>query len=161
LVTAKYRSLKDTLEIRATVNDAAPTAGMLAARAWLASRGLSPPAVKGWHVDILLDVADQVARPYFDDRVDTRFRIEIWSEEWSYMFCHSGQMSRVRVTHVPMIDGRDEFVLLHSTPALRDMGELLRAVERRHKIAFRRHGALVRTNLPAAETSIRRWVDGL
>jgi hypothetical protein len=117
--------------------------------------------VQTWHVHIFFDVIDQVARSHFDERVDTRLRIEISRDEWSFLFCHAGQNSRIRVSHVPMIDGRDDFGLLHHTPALRDLGELLRTTERRNTIGFRRHRAFIRTNLPAAEGSIRRWVEWL
>src|SRR4051812_39414952 len=82
----------------ASSHDKATTAGMLAARSWLTSRGLTSTGVLRWHAEILLDIVDQPAREEFDDRVDTRFRIEIYSEEWGFCFCHGGQSSWIRVT---------------------------------------------------------------
>ena len=107
---------------------------MFAARVWLASRGLTPPSLQRWHVDILLDIVDQPARAHYDERVDTRFRIEIYSEEWGFMFCHAGQTSRIRVNHAPAIHGRDDFGLVHLTPLLSDFGVLLRSVEHRNNL---------------------------
>ena len=142
-------------------HDKATTAGMLAARSWLTSRGLASTGVLRWHAEILLDVVDQPAREQFDERSDTRFRIEIYSEEWGFFFCHGGQCSWIRVTDIPFVHGRDDFGLLGSTPGLRDLGTLLRSAEQKHAIRFRRRNASVNTNLPTAEPSIRRWVESL
>lgn len=142
-------------------HDKATTAGMLAARSWLTSCGLTSTGVLRWHAEILLDVVDQPAREEFDDRFDTRFRIEIYAEEWGFFVCHAGQSSWIRVTDIPFVHGRDDFRLLGSTPSLRDLGGLIRSLERQHRIHFSRGNARVSTNLPAAEPSIRRWVESL
>jgi hypothetical protein len=134
---------------------------MFAARAWLRSRGLSSSSLQLWHVDIALDIGELVTRASFEDRNDTRFRLEIYSEEWSFTFCHARQQTRIRVSHSPTIDGRDDFGLLRATPLLGDVGTLLRTIEHAHKLRFRRHRAVVRTNLPVAEASIHRWVESL
>jgi hypothetical protein len=134
---------------------------MLAARAWFRARALSAPGLLRWNAEILLDVVDQPARDKFDERTDTRFRIEIYSEEWGFLFCHGGQASWIRVTDIPFVHGRDDFRLLASTPALKDIGLLLRTVEHRHRIQFRRRNALVTTNIPKAEPVIRRWIESL
>lgn len=134
---------------------------MLAARAWFNARTLSAPGLLRWHAEILLDVVDQPAREKFDERTDTRFRIEIYSEEWGYLFCHGGSASWIRVTDIPFVHGRDDFRLLPLTPALKDIGSLLRTVEQRHAIQFRRRNAQVNTNIPNAEPSLRRWVESL
>lgn len=135
------------------------TAGMLAARAWFHARALSTPGLLRWHAEILLDVVDQPAREKFDERTDTRFRVEIYSEEWGFLFCHAGQASWIRVTDIPFVHGRDDFRLLSLTPALKDIGVLLRSLEQRHRIQFRRRNAVVSTNIPHAEPPIRRWVE--
>jgi hypothetical protein len=134
---------------------------MLAARAWFRDRALSAPGLLRWHAEVLLDVVDQPARDQFDERTDTRFRLEIYSEEWGFLFCHAGRASWIRVTDVPFVHGRDDFRLLSTTPALRDIGHLLRAVEQRHGLQFRRRNAHVTTNIPNAEPAIRRWVESL
>jgi hypothetical protein len=139
----------------------ATTAGMLAARMWFRARALSAPGLLRWHAEILLDVVDQPARESFDERTDTRFRLEIYSEEWGFLFCHAGLASWIRITDIPFVHGRDDFGLLSSTPALKDIGGLLRGVEHRHRIHFRRRHALVLTNIPNAETPIRRWTESL
>ncbi len=143
-------------------HDNSTTAGQLAARTWLTSRGLTSSGVlQRWHVDILLDVVDQMARPQFDDRVDTRFRIEIYSEEWGFMFCHGSRSSRIRVTHTASVHGRDDYALLEATPPLKDLGALLRFIEHGNRLRFRRRNAVVRTNLANADGAIRRWVESL
>src|SRR5437764_11086748 len=86
------------------------TAGILAARAWLAARALDPPAGLSWHATIELPT---------EAIVDTRFRIEIHSQEWGFCFGHGGRGSWIRVTDIPFVHGRDEFRLLAQTPALK------------------------------------------
>jgi len=139
---------------------AAP-AGALAARGWLAARGVCEPATTRWHVKIVLDVIDKPARAQFDPRVDTRFRIEVFSVEWAFLFCHSGRASSIRVTDIAFVHGRDDFLLLDATPSLKELGMLLRSVEQQHGVRFRRRCALVETSLPDREAPIRKWVESL
>ena len=137
------------------------TAGMLAARAWLAARQLQAPALGRWNATALLAPEDQPPAPDVDDRIDTRFRIEIYSEEWGYFFCHGGRASWVRVTDIAFAHGRDDFQLLPLTPALKDLGQLLRRIENQHAVRFRRELAHVVTNLAGAEPAVRQWVQSL
>lgn len=138
-----------------------PTAGMLAARNWLTARRIAAPALLRWYAEITLDVIEGPARLEYDERTDTRFRIEVYSEEWGFVFCHEGRASWIRVTDIPFVHGRDDFRLLDSTPALKDLALLVRMIERQHGLRFRRELAAVRTNLPDAEPAIRAWVLGL
>lgn len=137
------------------------TAGMLAARAWLMARGLAPTSMTRWQVEIALDVVDEPARDEIDERHDTQLRIEIHSDEWGFRLCHEGFASSVRVTEVPVVQGRDEFGVLASTPALRDIGPWIRKLESRLGIRFQRSNALVRTNLPGAGPTILGWIETL
>ena len=145
----------------ANSHDTSTTAGVLAARSWLTARGLTANGLLRWHAEILLDVVDQPAREAYDERTDTRFRIDIYSEEWGFFFCHGGRASWIRVTDIPFVHGRDDFHLLEVTPALRDVGHFLRSLEHQHGIRFRRRNAVVHTNVPGAEASIRRWIESL
>lgn len=145
----------------ATGQGSSTTAGMLAARTWLTARSLTAPTLTRWHATVSLGITDQRPTVELDERVDTRFRIEIYSEEWGYFFCHGGRASWIRVTDIPFVHGRDDFQLLAATPALKDLGQLLRRVEKQHGLRFRRDHALVRTNLAHAELEIRRWVLSL
>lgn len=159
---ARSRRLSEwSYEVHASSSATSATAGKLAAQAWLREQKLSAPALLPWHAEISLDVRDVPATLHFDERRDTRFRLEIYSEEWGFFFCHGGQASWVRITDIPFVHGRDEFGLLQLVPPLRDIGSLLRMIEQRHQIAFRREHALVRTNLPSAEPAIRLWVQSL
>lgn len=142
-------------------HEMAAPAGTLAARGWLNARGVSAAANPRWHVKILLDVVDKPAREQFDVRTDTRFRIEIYSVEWAFLFCHSGRASSIRVTDIAFVHGRDDFRLLDATPSLKELGMLLRSVEQQHGVRFRRRNAAIETSLPDADASIRRWVESL
>jgi len=135
--------------------------GTAAAGRWLADRGLDATSLKRWHVEVSLAATDAPASLTFDDRVDTRFHVDIYSEEWGFFFCHGGRASWVRITDIAFVHGRDDFGLLSRAPALIDIGQLLRALEKQHAMSFRRHLALIRTNIPGSEPGIRRWVESL
>ena len=134
--------------------------GALAAAAWLNERELAPPPPR-WYVEIALDVRDRPASFRLDDRKDTLFRIDIYAEEWGFFFCHAGRASWIRVTDIAFVHGTDDFGLLRETPRLEQLGELLRELEGRHGLAFRRDLAAVRSDLPNADVAIRRWIATL
>lgn len=136
-------------------------AGAVDAASWL--EALQPPASTPgrWHAEIALATLDAPTTAKFDDRTDTRFHVDIYSAEWGFFFCHAGHVSWIRVTDVAFVHGRDEFHLLDATPRLPEIGGLLRAVEQRCEVVFRRDRALVRSNIPLRESAIRRWVLSL
>jgi hypothetical protein len=137
-------------------------AGATAARSWLEARGVdSPPGLTRWHAEIFLDRVDAPARLEFDEHEDSRFHIDIYSEEWGFYFCHLGRVSWIRITDIPFVHGRDDHSLLSQTPALENIGALLRSLEKKHDVTFYRQHALVRTNVVAAETMIRSWLQQL
>lgn len=137
------------------------TAGKLAAETWLRTRVLDAPALTPWHVEAALGVGDAPVIAELDAATETRFRIEIYSQEWGFFFCHQGAASWIRVTDIPFVHGRDDFSLLATTPALKDIGSLLRSLERRFEIELDRRCAHVRTNLQNAEPTIRQWILSL
>jgi hypothetical protein len=136
------------------------TLGRAAAAAWLGEHQIPSPSIR-WHVEISLDVRDIPAPAEFDIATDTRFHIDIYSEEWGFFFCHAGRASWIRITDIPFVHGRDDYQLLAATPELSEIGTLLRRLENGHQIAFRREHALVRTNLLHATGAIQRWVYSL
>jgi hypothetical protein len=136
------------------------TRGSLAAFTWLADRGLTTRTTR-WHVAIGIDVRSIPAPVIFDETVDSRFHIEIYSEEWGYFFCHAGRSSWIRVTDVPFVHLRDDFGLVSSTPDLENIGAQLRSVEKQFGLQFRRDLAFVDTSLANAEPAIRRWISSL
>jgi hypothetical protein len=109
----------------------------------------------------LLAADDATPLADLDDTIETRFRIEIYAEEWGVFFCHAGRVSWVRVTDVAFVHGRDDHGLLLVMPPLAQVGELLRRVERDHGVQFRRAVALLRSDLIDAEATLRRWVSSL
>ena len=132
-----------------------PNTGPLAAAAWLAARELCPTEPR-WFVELAFDtLADD------SGEAATRFLLEIYSEEWGYMFRHAGQTSWIRVTDIPFVHGRDDHGLLDATPKLRDIGRLVRSLETRFRIELPRHQPLVRTSLPNAEPVIAEWAKSL
>ena len=138
------------------------TAGRQAASAWLSDRRFT--ALTGdsrWYAEVRLDVRRTPAPATFDEASDTRFHIDIYSEEWGFFFCMDGRASWIRVTDVAFVHGRDDFALLTRTPSLKNIGTLLRTLERTHQIQFQREQAYVRTNLVNAEPMIRKWVTTL
>jgi hypothetical protein len=137
------------------------TLGGMAAAAWLASRGGTAPTLERWHVEVALDVVQRRAPSEFDEASSTRFHLDIYLEEWGVFFCHAGRSSRIRVTDIAFVHGRDDFQLLGVTPQLKDIGWLLRHVERSHAVKFARDHADVRTNVPNVEPAVRSWIASL
>ena len=141
--------------------DSRSRAGALAARQWLAQRGLSSPIGSRWEVGIALDVAPRQASFAFKETVDTRFHLTIQTDEWSFYFCHGNRASGIRVTEVPIVKGRDDHGLLSRTPPLRDIGTLLRELESRHYVRFQRSHAAVRADITGAEPVVRGWLASI
>ena len=137
----------------------AASKGVIEAHGWIESLGLHPPpGALRWHAEISLDVIDGPARVEFDDRVDTRFHIDVYSEEWGFFFCHAGRVSWIRVTDIAFMHGRDDHQLLTESPSLEAMGDLMRRLEAKHDVRFNRQHAIIRTNITAAEPQLRRWL---
>ncbi len=149
------------MAIRPHAGPASSSEGASAAAGWLAARRLPTPSVLRWHVEIALDTRDAPAPHAFDDRAATRFHVDIYSEEWGVFFCHGGRSSWIRVTDIAFVHGRDDFGLLGTIPALKDIGALLRKLEQQHTIQLHREHAAIRTNLTGAEPAIRRWIATL
>jgi hypothetical protein len=137
------------------------TAGALAAATWLRQRGSGAPAAMPWSVAIALDVAPGPAPERFDEAKATRFHLDVDSDGWGVFVCHGGRSSWIRVVDLPFVHRRDELTLVGIMPALKDIGVLVRGVERWNAVRFQRHRASVRTNLPAAELAIRRWLESI
>jgi hypothetical protein len=146
---------------RASSQHSGSTVGALDASSWLSARSVGANGVLRWHAEIALDVIDGPAPEEFDEHVASRFHIDIYAEEWGFYFCHGGHASWIRVTDIPFVHGRDDFAVLSATPSLEHIGSLLRELEARYAIRFQRDRALVRTNVPRAEPSIREWVMAL
>ena len=136
-----------------------PNTGPLASAAWLVARNLTSPEPR-WYAHVLLD-ADPQATFEVDETVGTRFQLEIYAEEWGFVFSHQQRVSWIRVTDIAFVHGRDDHQLLADAPPLREIGAYLRALERRYAIAFPRHALHVRTSLPGSEHVIRAWAREL
>ena len=136
--------------------------GPQATATWLRARSMAaPPATLRWHIEIALGLDEAELPPEFDEAQASRFHLDLYAEEWSLFFCHGGKASCVRITDLAFVHGRDEHALLAIVPPLRDIGMLLRELERRHGIQFQRKHAVVRTNLANAEPAVRSWLATL
>jgi len=155
------RSRSSALRPRASASQSWSNVGATASAQWLADRGIPLPTGTRWHIEIQLDVSDVRASSQFDEQTATRFHIDIYSEEWGFYFCHAKQSSWIRVTDQAFVHGRDDFKLLPMTPALNDIGQVVRQLEQKYGVQFRRDLALVRTNLAKAEPAIRAWIATL
>jgi hypothetical protein len=122
--------------------------GVIATAAWLVARELAPKDPK-WFVEIAFEVGA------------SRFLIEIYAEEWGFMFEHEGRISWIRITDVPFVHGRDDHELLNRVPRLNSIGSVMAELERKHDIRFEREAAMVRTNLAGADAVIADWVRAL
>jgi len=133
------------------------TVGANAVTRWLRENGLSPE-LGGWKASIRLVVAVQHVNELADP---TRFEIELEPEMWALSFSHQGRTSRIRIAEIATVDGCDDHNLLVVTPQLRDLGRLLRQLERRHALRFHRDTAEVRTDYPLIKDAALRWISGL
>ena len=91
----------------------------------------------------------------------TSFQLRVLSEEWGYTFTHDGRVSSIRIVDVPVVHDRDDHQLLALTPPLKDIGTLVRKLEHRYGIVFRRNAAAVRTSLAGAEPVVMAWASTL
>lgn len=149
------------LRARASSQQSWSSVGAQSAARWLSDRGIPITPGQRWHIEIALDVVDVPAPVDYDEKSATRFHLDIYSEEWGHYFCHGGRCSWIRVTDLAFVHGKDEHHLLGLTPSLRDIGQLLRHLEQKFAIRFRRDLARIRTNLPGVEHKIRQWLAAL
>lgn len=121
------------------------TQGAQQAGGWLVALGL--PATPRWHAEIEIVAG-----------AGTTFELNIYAEEWGYVFRHDGRTSWIRITDIPFVHGHDDFDLLSRTPDLLAVTVIAAELEAEHGVAFDRAHATIRTNLPHATEIIRGWL---
>lgn len=126
-----------------------PNTGPVAAAAWLASLDIVP-LTQRWSVEISLPAMEQ-----------TRFKLDVYSEEWGYSFAYRDRVSWIRVTDIRFVHGSDDHDLLAATPPLRNIRSLVSELEKRYDLAFDRDHAVVRTSIVGAEPALRAWARSL
>jgi hypothetical protein len=141
----KIKSLRAQVEAQLS-GPILPTLGAQSAHRWLETLAL--PALPRWFVEVTLP-ADK----------DTRLDLNIYAEEWGYVFHHAERTSWIRITDVAFVHGRDDFGLLDTTPDLMSIHGFLVEIASRHDIAWKHDHAKIRTNLPRAGDTIRQWLD--
>ena len=160
-MSEEMSSSRGALGARASSSRGWSSVGATAAASWLRGRSLTTVGLTRWHVEIQLDVVDGPALADYDETSATRFHLDVYTEEWGHYFCHQGRSSWIRVTDLAFVHGRDDYQLLSLTPPLPEIGRLLRQLEDKYGIKFRRDQALIRTNIPRAETAVRSWLATL
>jgi len=136
-----------------------PNTGPLATASWLVARNLFPTSP--WFAEIVLTTTTSSLYVPLDDRPTTHFAIEIYEREWGFVFRHDHKASWIRVTDLPFVHGRDDHGLLDATPALKNIGHLVRALERRHRVDLDREAPWLRTTIANGEPAIREWIATL
>lgn len=132
-----------------TPQGSSPNTGPLAAASWLIARDLVPPPAK-WFVTIT-----------FPTRDGAQFDLEILSEEWGFRFERQSRVSWIRITDIAFAHGHDDHQLLAHTPPLKNIGALLRSLEKTHDVRFELDAPIVRTNLDGADRAIATWIRTL
>lgn len=125
------------------------TAGALAGARWLRTIGLTPPTTN-WSATLELVATSS-----------SSFTIDVSHADWGFTFRHGGRQSSIVVTSLPTVHDRDDFRLLQYTPALLNIGSLIRRLEGEHELGFRRSTARVETNVPALVPDALRWLAQL
>lgn len=121
--------------------------GAAEGEAWLEERGLTP--VPHWYLEIEVRTDDP----------QTSMTINIYPEEWGFVFRRGLRVSSIRITDVPFVHGADDDRLLAQTPSLETFGELLAKLEQRFDVTFHPLTALVHTNLIRAAAVVRPWLS--
>lgn len=114
---------------------------------WLAERGLVP--VPHWFVEIEIG----------SDEPDIGIVINIYPEEWGFVFRRGPHVSSIRITDVPFVHGADDDSLLAHTPRLEHLEQLLAGLEHRFGITFQRASVIVHANLIRASAVVRAWLN--
>lgn len=127
------------------------TMGAVASRAWLEARGIDPRSDAGWFIEIELRADLPIAR----------FELNLYPEEWGFVFRLNKRMSSIRITDLPFVHGLDELRLLDRTPRLDHLPPFLLTLEREHAMSFDHDGVKVHTNLDEASmtAAVRGWLN--
>src|SRR3954451_9882557 len=121
------------------------TRGAEEAERWLLSLGL--PTLTRWHAEVAIPAGR-----------DAMFDLNIYAEEWGFVFHHGERASWIRVTDIPFVHGRDDFRLLPRTTDLLAINLLAAELEVEYGLELDRARATIRTNIPNASDSIRDWL---
>ncbi len=135
--------------------------GLPACVAWASARGLNVASKPKWFAEVYLDVKDEPAGQGYWGNKDSRFHVKVQSPEWNVLFCHAGKTSSIRVREEAFDHGGDPWNLKKGLPELEAIGTLLRSLEKKHDLQFKREHAYVRTNITGAKPILRKWALSL
>jgi len=132
--------------------------GAAEAAEWIAARGLSTAGKTRWNVNVYLDVVDAPASEVYSGATATRFHLDLYRDEWGFVFVHKGKTSHIRRTDAAFVSGDDGHKLLKQMPTLAEVGAFVRALEAKYNVAFKRQHASVRSNLAGAKATLGEWL---
>jgi hypothetical protein len=97
----------------------------------------------------------------YADIPNARFELNLYPEEWGFLFRLRARLSWIRVTDLAFVHGADDLGLLGRTPRLDQLATLIDALEIEHGIRFDGDRAVVRTNLDEGRTTfaVREWLN--
>ena len=124
------------------------TVGGAAAARWFDDRGLDAPRACNWYVEIAVESGNP----------DIWFEIDIYPEEWGFVFQQGTRISSIRVGETPFVHGRDDHELLAHVPTLERIGQLLTQLESQFNLTFHWSRAVVRSNLIRGTAIVRAWL---
>jgi hypothetical protein len=121
---------------------------------WLRTLGVkaSKPA---WYVRVYVDVKDAPAMDIYSSDTDTRFHLEVYAAQWRLYFMKPGTEGEV---YADADNGVYVNRLNVADPSLSRALDILRELEKRHGVAFRREHARVETNIAGAKEAVRNWL---
>jgi hypothetical protein len=123
--------------------------GILASAGWLAARGLFIPPDRPWRVTILLSC---------NEHFDTQLTVNIENAEWMIGFAHAGKRSNVIIKEPAPVAEPDDFQLAGTLPPLKELGTLLRDLEVRYQLTWKRTSPVIETTIAGADPVIRAWI---
>ncbi len=127
---------------------AAQTIGASESRAWLEHTCLDPNGERHWYVEVALE----------SDEPGTRLELNIYPDEWGFVFRSGNRVSSIRITDRAFVHGSDDHQLLAHVPALESVPTFLGTLEERFGVTFIRHRAVVRSTLVRASSIVKPWL---
>jgi hypothetical protein len=110
------------------------------------------PPDRPWRVTIVMSC---------NEHFDTQLAVQIENAEWAVSFAHGGKRSSVIIKEPAAVAAPDDFQLAGQLPPLKELGTLLRDLEARFGLSWKRASSVIETTIAGSEPVIRAWVASL
>ena len=125
--------------------------------AWVDEVGLDVSARPDtWRVNVILEPGNEAPVGRYASSIDTRVELWVTTGGWQLYLCNAGKEG----TYYPADGWTDATLPDLPTPTLATVRELIRTMEKRLGVTFRRDLPLIRTNIPGGTKAITRWLAG-